>query len=97
LPPEPSGYKDELTLFNDLLDYYRRYLDLKDERYYFVITAFTIASQRLEDFRAVPYLFFLGPSESGKTTALETLRETCFRAYGGESSSVPSIASMVDR
>lgn len=97
LPPEPLGYKDELSLFETVLGFYRKYVDLKDERAYFVITAFTIASWRLEDFRAVPYIFFLGPTESGKTTTLETLRETCYRAYGGESITVAAIASMVDR
>lgn len=60
-------------------EFYLEHLDLLDNRQFDILTCYTLATWRLEDFNAVPYLFFLGPLSSGKTRALECLQRLCFR------------------
>lgn len=53
--------------------------DFIDERHYDIVTCWIIATWRQEDFNTAPYLFFLGPKESGKTRALEILQSLTYR------------------
>lgn len=85
LPREPIECDLE-TLHSEIHSFIHDRLDLIDEREYRVITSWIIASWRLEDFNTAPYLFFLGPKESGKTRALDLLQSLSYR--GKECSSM---------
>ncbi|MEM3000098.1 MAG: hypothetical protein QXX34_06215 [Candidatus Bathyarchaeia archaeon] len=83
--PWPSAttaefYESEERLFNEIRQFFIEHLDVQNELLYDVYAAFVLASWRVEDFKVVPYLFFLGPMASGKTRALECLQQLCFRS-----------------
>jgi len=59
----------------------RNHIVLRDERWYTYLTAWTVATWFQDaPLPSSPYPFFLGLKNSGKTTALFTLGELCFRA-----------------
>lgn len=83
--PWPSApcaytYKDEEALFYEVKAFYEDHLDISNPGLFDVYAAFTLATWRPEDFKVVPYLFFLGPLASGKTRALECFSRLCYRA-----------------
>ena len=80
--PAPCAYlyENEETLFNEVKAFFEDHLDISNEALFDVYAAFTLASWRPEDFKVVPYLFFLGPLASGKTRALECFSRLCYRA-----------------
>lgn len=83
--PWPSAttaelYESEERLFNEIRQFFIDHLDVQNELLYDVYAAFVFATWRVEDFKVVPYLFFIGPIGSGKTRALECLQQLCFRS-----------------
>jgi len=59
----------------------RNHVVLRDERWYTYVTAWSIDTWFQDvPLSSSPYPFFLGLKGSGKTTALLTLGEVCFRA-----------------
>lgn len=72
-----GDYENELSLFNEIRQFFVDHLDVQNELLYDVYTTFVLMTWRLEDFKVVPYQFFLGPLASGKTRALE-----CFKFLG---------------
>jgi hypothetical protein len=92
--PSVSGFNlfdSEEHLFNDIRQYFIDHLDVSNDFFYDVYAAFVLASWRPEDFKVVPYLFFLGPLSSGKTRALECLQRLCYRAILAASMSAASL------
>lgn len=73
-------YESEERLFNEIRQFFIEHLDVQNELLYDVYAAFVLATWRVEDFKVVPYLFFLGPMASGKTRALECLQQLCYRS-----------------
>src|SRR6266571_6200776 len=74
-------------LYVEICDFFRQHLDLKDERYYHVLTAWTLHTWRIDDWRASGPLCMIGPVSSGKTTVLECLEELAYRGIRGGSMS----------
>src|SRR5271157_544344 len=66
-------YDTEEELFNEIKKFWKRHVELADDLRYDVYACFTLMTWRIEDFKVVPYLFFLGPMSSGKTRALGML------------------------
>src|SRR5271157_3386955 len=66
-------YESEEQLVNEIKDFWKRHVELADDLRYDVYACFTLMTWRIEDFKVVPYLFFLGPMSSGKTRALGML------------------------
>jgi hypothetical protein len=92
--PSANGfnfYDSDEKLFNDIRQYLVDHLDVSNELFYDVYAAFVLVSWRPEDFKVLPYLFFLGPLSSGKTRALECLQRLCFRAILAASMSAASL------
>lgn len=84
-------YGDTERLFNEVRDFFVDHLDLRNELLYDVFSAFVLMSWRLEDFKVVPYVFFLGPMASGKTSGLECFRFLGYRAIMASSMSAATI------
>jgi hypothetical protein len=82
---------NEEQLFNELRQFFIEHLDVQNELFYDVYACFVMASWRCEDFKVVPYLFFIGPLSSGKTRALECLQRLCYRGILAASMSAASL------
>jgi hypothetical protein len=94
---KPIDYKDDTTLYNEIKEFFRKYLWLKDERYYDVLTCFVLATYRVEDFDVATYLFFFGPYKSGKSRALELLQLLCYRGIKCENTKLAGIYYLSDK
>lgn len=97
LPPEPINYKDEVTLFNEVKTFLYDYYELRDFEAYDVWAGLCLASQLIEKWDAVPYLCFMGPRRTGKSTALRISKQVFRRCVGGPAVSAAWIASVIDR
>jgi hypothetical protein len=93
--PWPSAHlpkeENEEQLFNEIRAFLVDHLDLANDSFYDVYACFVMATWICEDFKVVPYLFFLGPLASGKTRALECLNELCYRSIMAASMSAASL------
>src|SRR5437879_5873469 len=83
-------------LYCELNDFFRHHLDLRDERYYHVLTAWTLHTWRILDWRASGPLCMIGPISSGKTTVLECLEEVAYRGIRGGSMSNATMFRLSD-
>lgn len=73
----PMEYTDDL--WNDVMSFIYNHIDLLDQRQYDILTAWVFASWISEAWSVVPYLFFYGPKNSGKSKALEVLKALSYR------------------
>lgn len=91
-----SNYESIEKLYTELKKFIIEHLDVPNERYYDVYTCFILASWRAEDFKIVPYIFFLGPMASGKTRGLECLNQLCYRPIFAASISAASLFRVLE-
>jgi hypothetical protein len=89
-------YESELQLYKDIYAFITEHLDVANELYYDVYTCFVLATWRAEDFKVVPYLFFLGPMASGKTRGLECFNQLCYRPILAASISAASLFRVLE-
>ena len=68
-------------LFGQIRDFIKKYVYLEDERLYTVLAAWILHTWIYEFSPTTAYLHFLGPKESGKTRALETLAKIAYHSY----------------
>ncbi|MGD8545057.1 MAG: hypothetical protein PVH12_02675 [Candidatus Bathyarchaeota archaeon] len=87
----PRLYGSEEELYKEIRDFFAAHLDVANDLLFDVFASFVMASWRPEDFKVVPYLFFLGPLASGKTRALECFQRLCYRSIMAASISAASI------
>jgi hypothetical protein len=77
VPWIPQGVPQEYGSIEDLYCEVRGYgydhVDFIEDPLYDVVTCWILLTYRFNDFDVCPYLFLLGPRESGKTRALEVL------------------------
>ena len=86
-----TDYESEEHLYGEIRSFMLEHIDVPNELFYDVYTCFVLASWRPEDFKVIPYLFFLGPLSSGKTRGLECLQRLCYRALLSTSMSAAAI------
>jgi len=84
-------YESEESLYGEIRSFMVEHIDVPNELFYDVYSCFVLASWRPEDFKVIPYLFFLGPLSSGKTRGLECLQRLCYRALLSTSMSAAAI------
>jgi hypothetical protein len=89
-------YGNAERLFNEIKDFLLRHIDISNPLYYDVFSAFVLMTWRVEDWKVVPYLFFLGPMASGKSRALECLHALCFRSIMASSVSAAVIFRVLE-
>lgn len=75
------------SLWNEIRRFVYDHVDLREDKDYDILTAWVLATWTPELWSAVPYLFFYGPVASGKTWALEVLKELAFRSFISASAS----------
>lgn len=66
-------------VYEDLTDIIQHHIWLQDDRLYRVLANCTICSYIQEHFDNFPRLIFYGTTRSGKTRALQTMQELCYR------------------
>ena len=86
-----TEYESEESLYGEIHSFMVEHIDVPNELFYDVYSCFVLASWRPEDFKVIPYLFFLGPLSSGKTRGLECLQRLCYRALLSTSMSAAAI------
>jgi len=91
LPPPPLDYVDAESLWREIYKFIHEHLDLEDDRLYDIMTAWVLHTWVVERVDSTPYLHFIGPSNSGKTRALNTLSVLCYRPLLSPSVSAASI------
>ncbi len=94
--PKPESYRDPEYLFAAHRAHLEDHVEFRDKRILDVLAACNLASYRMEDFTSIGYPYFLGPINSGKTTALEAEAQLCYRGIMSTSMSVPSLYRLVD-
>lgn len=92
----PKNYETIEQLFNEIRAFFVEHLDVANDSFFDVYTAFVLASWRPEDFKVIPYQFFLGPLASGKTRALECFHKLCYRSIMAASMSAASLFRAVE-
>jgi hypothetical protein len=78
---EPMPYESTEALFEEIKQCLWTHLETAREEDLTVITAFIMMTWIIEQFEMTPYLFFFGTFSSGKSRALEMLKELCFRGW----------------
>lgn len=81
LATEPTEYSDLQVIWKEARQCIYEHLDLSEDHEYDVLTAWTFATWLLEKWQSVPYLFFFGAYETGKTRALEILSRLSSRGW----------------
>jgi len=71
---------NKTQLWTDIKAYLYEYLELPEETQYDVLTAWVFANWIPELWNTVPYLFFFGAKNTGKTQALAILQYISYRA-----------------
>lgn len=74
----------ENELFDQLIDFYKQHLILKEHEYN-ILALWVMASWLVDDFRTCSYLALIAPKSSGKTQVLEAIRQTAYRAFATSS------------
>jgi hypothetical protein len=72
-PPKGEEYGSDLELFNTLVAFLKKYVELVHEIYYTIAALFALATWRVEYANTATYLNVLAPHASGKTTLLKVL------------------------
>jgi len=79
LPGVPSP-SDPATLFQEIVEFIKEHVVLPDGRLYPILGYWIMGTWVADSFPSLPYIFCLGPRESGKTRVLEVLEELSYRA-----------------
>lgn len=96
LPPPPEPYVSLENLWSLIRQYVHEHVDFEVEAQYDVFVAWVLATWTLERWDSVPYLWFTGPSNSGKTRCLDVLNQLCYRPLLSPSVSAASVYRALD-
>jgi len=76
----PSKEKiNEIELWQEIYNYVYEHVDFSEKEHYAIVTSWIMATWIQEKFDVVPYIFVVGPLNSGKTRLLEVLWQLCYR------------------
>ncbi|MEJ5330232.1 MAG: hypothetical protein WHT07_08760 [Desulfobaccales bacterium] len=84
-----------VDLFSQLKETMAIYLDMPEPTYG-LMAAWVVGTYMAHQFAAYPFLHLLGPKESGKTKALETMLHLCFNPFKGRDISVAALGDTCD-
>ncbi len=93
-PPKPYGTLEQL--WQRVRTYSYEHIDFEYDTQYDVYTAWILADWTPERWDTVPYLWFTGPTNSGKTRCLDVLAQLCYRPLLSPSVSAASIYRALD-
>jgi hypothetical protein len=81
LPGRPVEYGSDVNLLQELAECWKFHHELRDFRCYELSGCYVLVTWRIEEFKVIPYLNFLGPKGTGKTRGLELLQQLAFRGW----------------
>jgi len=93
---EPKQYGSTEDLWNQIKESLRFHLELRQKEEFDILTSWILMTWTIEQFNIIPYLFFYGTWESGKTRALECLQHLAFRGWLMPDISEASLFRVVD-
>lgn len=79
LPGKPQVDKDDSDLFKDLTQFIAGHVEFTDDRYCHLLAAWVLCSWIVENMRYAPRIILYGPTRSGKSRALKTIRLLSYR------------------
>lgn len=88
---------DKKKLWRFVRAFLYKSVELPDDRLYDVLTAWVFATWVSELWGTVPYIFFLGPKNSGKTRGLEALQMLSFRGKFSISSTPAALYRSIEK
>ncbi|MBO6793231.1 MAG: hypothetical protein JJ895_04935 [Balneolaceae bacterium] len=83
-------------LFTSTLDFIKRYIYLKEDSWYSVLSAWILGTYFYKAFPAYPYLHFQGIRGSGKTTVLDVIAALSFNGEVKTKATVAAMTELVD-
>ena len=90
----PREEIDMILVYNDLKQLIKNCIVFPEEIQYDIFTLWIIASYKKESFNTAPFLIFRGLISSGKTRALDLLRELGYRMVHGTAVSFPAMCRL---
>lgn len=88
---EATQFTTLTELYDEIYNYLYDHLDLIEELHYHVLTAWSMATWKIEFLDEIAYLLFRGNAGSGKTRAMQTLQRITMRAEDASLISTPAI------
>lgn len=79
LPSRPDVGSDDPDLLSDVEEFIRSHVELPEPEYYTVCASWVIATYTLREYTNAPRLILHGPTHSGKTRTIDTLKLLCYR------------------
>jgi hypothetical protein len=96
-PSMPVAFNNVEELYSEVYQYVYEHVDFIDPEVYDVVTTWVLLSYRVEDFTIAPYIYFVGPPDSGKTRALEVLHQLSCKAVNCASISAAALFRAVEK
>jgi hypothetical protein len=96
-PPPPTEYETEEQLYSSVRTYIQKHVDLVNPLAYDILASFVLSTWTSELFDFTCYLMFYGREASGKSRALEVLRELCFRSWFSTGLTVATLFRLVEK
>lgn len=89
-PSSPKG------LYNEIKGVLKQYVELQKEEHYGLVAAWIISTYFHRLFNAMPFLFFYGKKQSGKSRGLDINERLAFNGIKVKGVSVASLADSID-
>jgi len=96
-PSMPIAFNNVEELYSEVYRYVYEHVDFIDPEVYDVVTTWVLLSYRVEDFTIAPYIYFVGPPDSGKTRALEVLHQLSCKAVNCANISAAALFRAVEK
>lgn len=96
LPDDPE-LRNDPDLFKDLEAFIKEHVWVSDSRLYNVLTSWVICTWIYDKLDIAPRLIFFGTTRSGKSRAIETLSNICYRGHTVLLPTPPSLYRTIER
>ncbi len=93
---EPSN-KDQKALFTDVEQFIRDHVFFVEDSYYGVAASWAICTWIKEPLRIAPRPIFYGTTQSGKTRAINTMKEIVYRGYAPTIPTPATLYALIER
>ena len=90
-----AGVNEE-ELYGEVVDFLKGHVWFPDERIYYVLASWILATYLAHLFPVYTYLLFIGPYGSGKSRALECLKALAFNALMVSSVSAAAVPALIE-
>ena len=88
---ELAEYSSVAELYDEVRQFLYDHVDLLEEIYYDLLTAWVFTTWRVDDTKECAYLLFSGVPSSGKSRSMETLNEICYNGLNAAQITTPAL------